>query len=279
MVVLVTGCSRGFGHRTCVELAQRGHTVYAGLRDPSAPGDLPQRSPGLDIRPLALDVVCPDQRSEAVKTILDEAGHIDGLVNNAGIAIGGMLEEIEEDELRRVMEINFFGLWALTREVLPAMRNARSGAIVNISSRSGVYAMPAFGPYAASKWAVEALSESWRYELGPFGIRVHVVQPGPYRTHIWNRDYAFGRRTMTEDSPYRVHRPRLEALVEQAQANAHDPRDVAVVVADLLEGRRSGFRHPMGPGVVPSMLARRFLPFSWIESVIRKKTGLMAPPR
>ncbi|MCO4747597.1 MAG: SDR family NAD(P)-dependent oxidoreductase [Proteobacteria bacterium] len=274
MIVLITGCRSGFGLHAAVEVARRGHTVYAGLRDLSTADALRTATEGLDVRPVQLDVTKPEERDSVVAEILAEHGRIDGLVNNAGIAIGGFVEEIEEDELRRVMEVNFFAIWALTSACLPAMRAQESGAIVNISSRSGVYALPVLGAYAASKWALEAMSESLRHEVRPFGIRVTLIEPGPYKTDIFDRPYAMGRNVGGPNSPYAQFMDKLNETVNQSKASAHDPRDVARKIADLLEAPAPALRHPMGPGVVPSLLARRFLPFGLLERLIAKKTGL-----
>lgn len=273
MVVLITGCRSGFGKLAAIEVARRGHVVYAGLRDLSTQGALMEAATGLDVRPVQLDVTAPEEREEVVSAILEEHGSLDGLVNNAGIAIGGMLEELEEDEIRRVMEVNFFAVWALSRLIVPVMREQRSGAIVNISSRSGVYALPAMGAYASSKWALEAMSESWRHELRPFGVRVTLIEPGPYKTDIWGRAHTYGRNAKHPDSPYAKLLEPLEALVVEAQRTAHDPQDVARKIADLLEHDAPALRHPMGPGVMGSMLARKFLPFSLLERLVARKTG------
>src|SRR5262245_62016569 len=149
MVVLVTGCRSGFGLLLAEGAARRGHVVYAGLHDPTTGDELRRRTEGVTVHPLALDVTDAEPRREAIARILREQGRIDALVNNAGTPLGGFLEEVGEDELRRVFEVNFFGAWLLTREVLPAMREQQRGTIVMMSSRSGRSAFPALGTYAS----------------------------------------------------------------------------------------------------------------------------------
>lgn len=236
MIVLVTGCRSGFGLLTAVEAARRGHTVFAGLRDPATADGLRVAASGLDVTPVALDVTHGSDIDAVVSRILGEHGRIDALVNNAGVALGGALEQIDEDELRKVLDVNVVGLWALTRACLPAMRAQRSGTIVNVGSVSGLVAMPGLGAYATSKFALEGMTEAWRHELLPFGIRMTVVEPGPFKTDIWGRNRALSRHALDPDSPYAPMVGKLEAAVSAiAQDRAEDPQIVADAICDLIE--------------------------------------------
>ncbi|MBX2802520.1 MAG: SDR family NAD(P)-dependent oxidoreductase, partial [Myxococcales bacterium] len=152
-VVLITGCGSGFGRLAALEAARRGHIVYAGLRSMSSASDLRAAATGLDVIPLPLDVTVAEQRTAAVERILTEQGGLDGLVNNAGVALGGFLEDVDEDEIRHLFEVNVFGAWALTKACLPALRQADRATVVMISSLSAVMALPGLGAYAASKFA------------------------------------------------------------------------------------------------------------------------------
>jgi len=266
--VLVTGTSSGFGLVTAVELARRGWRVFATMRDldrraalDSAVGaaELASR---VEVR--ALDVTDGDSVQRAVDAVLvDTGGALDAVVNNAGIATGGAFEDLADDDVRRVMETNFFGVLAVTRAVVPAMRAQRHGRIVVVSSDSAFGGEPAMSAYCASKWAVEGWAESVEYELGPFGVHVVLVEPGAYRTGIWDA----ATRVRPETGPYRRMGDLLEQFVdEQVVPHARDPREVATVIGRALDAARPRFRYQVGPdarvrwaarGVVPTGLQRR----------------------
>ncbi|RME21526.1 MAG: SDR family oxidoreductase [Deltaproteobacteria bacterium] len=271
-VALVTGCRSGFGLLTAVELARRGTVVYAGLRDVQTAGPLKAAAGELPVVPVQLDVTRGDQRAAAVERILAEQGRIDVLVNNAGVAVGGFLEQITEDELRHVLEVNLVGAWALVQAVLPAMRRAGRGHIINLSSISGRMALPGLGAYAASKFALEGLSEALAHEVGPLGIRVCLVEPGPYRTDIFGRNRRVTTGTLADD-PYAARAARLMELTERATAAAGDPAEVARKIADLCRQDRPALRHPLGRGSRLRLAARALLPFSvWAWLVARLTT-------
>jgi len=270
MVVLVTGARSGFGKLASLELARRGHTVYAGLRDPDTAGPLMEAAGDLDVRPIGLDVTEAGQREAAVAEITEAHGRIDGLVNNAGIALGGFLEQVDDDGLRRLFEVNVFSVHALTRLVLPTMRAQRSGSVVMVSSMSGRTAMPGLGAYAASKFALEGMSEAWRHELRPFGVRVVLIEPGPYKTDIFGRN----RQEVEDDadSPYAPFAARMRVKVAEAVETAGDPQDVAVAIAEAVEGKRTGLRYPMGPNSRMRRVAG-VLPFGVTEWAVGRVLG------
>jgi NAD(P)-dependent dehydrogenase (short-subunit alcohol dehydrogenase family) len=267
MVVLVTGAASGFGRLAVIEAAKRGHTVYAGVRD------LSRLEPFGDdrVRVVQLDVTVAEQREAAVKGILDEQGRIDALVNNAGSPLGGFLEDIDEDELRKLFDVNVFAVFELTKRVLPAMRAQRSGAIVMLSSMSGRMAAPGLAAYAASKFALEGLSEGWRHELAPFGIRVTLVEPGAYKTDILGRNRLLSRRAASPDSPYAAQFTKMEGLAAKMTARAGDPQDVARKVVDLCEAKAPRLRHPMGMSAWIRTFLLRYGPF-WIFEQIFART-------
>ncbi len=273
-VVLVTGCRSGFGLLTAVEAARRGHVVYAGLRDLDTAGDLLEAARGLDVRPLQLDVVVPEQRGAAVERVLAEQGRIDALVNNAGIALGGFLEQVDEDELRRVFEVNVFAIWALTRLCLPTMRAQGAGAVVMVSSMSGRMAFPGLGVYASSKFALEGMSEAWRHELAPFGVRVALVEPGAYKTDIFGRNRTLTRNAHQPDSPYAARERHMDTLFARVvDRTGRDPQDVADKICDLIAARAPALRHPMGSDALLRKLLLRVVPFRAIEAVLGRATN------
>jgi NAD(P)-dependent dehydrogenase (short-subunit alcohol dehydrogenase family) len=186
-VILITGTSTGFGRDTAETLTRAGHKVFASMRDPQGrnhehAGAL--RRQGIEV--IELDVTRNDSVERAVRTVLDDVGHIDVLVNNAGIASAGVSEAFTPEQAQALFEVNVFGLLRVTRAVLPAMRREKGGLIVNIGSILGRVTFPFFGIYGASKFAVEALSDSLRYELSQLGVEVALVQPSAYPTPMYS---------------------------------------------------------------------------------------------
>ena len=204
--VLITGCSSGIGQAAALALHEAGRTVVATARNPDTLSGLAGRG----LRTLALDVT--DESS--MRAAVDAAGPIDVLVNNAGYGLYGTVEQLPMAEIRRQFETNFFGLVRLTQLVLPGMRAAGSGRILNVSSMGGRATLPGGAFYHASKYAVEALSDALRMEVAQFGIDVVLIEPGPVRTP-WN-DVAAGsvaasgraaRQTATATAPARIRTP------------------------------------------------------------------------
>ncbi len=180
-VALVTGSSTGIGLATALHLARNGYETYATMRDPDAGGDAVRaaaQSEGLPIHLSRLDVDEDASVEGAVRAALERSGQIDVLVNNAGIGMGGPIEETSDADLRKVFETNFFGALRMVRAVLPQMRERRSGAIVNVTSLGGRVTFAATGPYCATKHALDAASESLAIEVAPFGVRVAIVGQG-----------------------------------------------------------------------------------------------------
>lgn len=180
-VWFITGCSTGFGRHLAQEALQKGEKVAVTARNTNDVKDLTEKYPDT-AHAITLDVTKPGQVSAAVKEAVEKFGTIDVLVNNAGIGYFGAIEESEEEEVRRMFEINFFGLAAVTKEVLPVMRKQGSGHIINISSVGGSVAFPGVGMYNATKFAVTGYSEALAKELAPLGIKVTVIAPSGFRT-------------------------------------------------------------------------------------------------
>lgn len=266
-VILITGAAAGFGREIALAAARAGHVVYAGVRNPSDVDALATLDARL--RPLSLDVTVPAQRAAAVARIYGEAGRLDALINNAGVALGGFLEQLDEDELRQVMEVNFFAVWAMTQAVLPGMREARSGLIVNISSMAGRMAFPGLGAYAASKFALEGMSEAWRHELRAFGVHVVLVEPGAYRTDIFSRNRRVGRRARDPESPWAALAARADArFTKLANRQARDPAEVAALVLSILTDPAPRLRYPIGADARLRSTLVRVAPFSLVEALI-----------
>lgn len=232
MVVLVTGCSSGFGARIARLAQEAGHVVYAGVRDISQLRQLSEIA-GDDVRPLQLDITNPAQRDAAIARILADQGRLDALVNNAGAVLGGFVETLTEEELRQVFEVNVFGTWALTKAALPALRATR-GIVVNLSSISGLRAFGGLGAYSASKFALEGLTEAMAQELEGLGVRVALVEPGSFQTDIWTRNKVYSGDVADPSSPYASLVPQLAVAFGANEVGAGDPDQVAAAVIGLL---------------------------------------------
>jgi len=260
-VILVTGASSGFGKVIATQLAAQGHTVYGTSRKPAS--DTP------DFRMLQLDITDQASVSAAIATILTEQGHIDVLVNNAGMGISGAIELTTEDEIRRQMDTNFIGAVRMCAAVLPSMRKAGQGRIINISSIAGVLSVPFQAFYSASKFAIEGYSEALYQEVKPLGIQVCVVEPGDFRTGFT------AQRQMSEVT--RSHPQYGESFakamksVEDSENNGSHPEKLGKAICKLVGSRRPAFRTKVGPWEqVFFARIKPMLPFALVDWLIRK---------
>lgn len=268
---LVTGATGGFGWLTALELARTGYLVAAGGRGPAKLRELEEQAAagGLAGRiiPVELDVTDGTAAARAASWIMERFGRIDVLVNNAGIAVGGYTEDVPMEQWRLQMETNVLGLVSVTQAVLPYMREAGSGTVINVSSISGRTGFPGFGPYAASKFAVEGLSEALRLEMLPYGVKVALVEPGSYRTAIWQK--GFDRLLAgSGGSPYRDRLEKLLAYTRRTADEAADPAEVAKLIVRIAGMRNPKLRFPVGRGVRMTLAAKALLPWRWYERVI-----------
>ncbi len=266
--VLVTGSSSGFGRAVAERFAARGWTVFASMRRPEAGEALRALAArkGWRLSTPALDVTRDDSVAAAVAAVLAETGgRLDVLVNNAGYYVSGPLEEISPDELRAQLETNVVGVHRVTRAVVPAMRARRDGAVVTVGSISGRVALPIAGAYHASKWALEGMIEAWRLELGPFGVRVTLVEPGPFATAFYANERPAA--AALPDGPYA---PLLAAYRRQSAALPR-PADLGPVV-DAVERAATAahprLRWPVGPTSLSARL-RPFVPDRLYEWIMR----------
>lgn len=259
--VLITGCSTGFGRATAVELTGRGHEVVATARRP-------ETLDGLDVAErLALDV----DDAPSVAAAVGAAGSVDALVNNAGWETGGPVERADLDEVRAMFETNLLGAARMVQAVLPAMRERGSGTIVNVSSVAGVVAGPLGGFYSASKHALEAMSESLHYEVGHFGIRVVIVEPGSFATAFGNNARFHGEDT----PPYDELRDQWDAAAEiLVGAEAPGPEPVAVAIADAIEADDPPLRLVVGDDAQLVVAVRKANDDAAFEATMRETLGL-----
>ena len=265
--VLVTGTSSGIGRATVERLASDGWRVFAGSRDGYAPADA---------IPLALDVTDADQVAAAAEEISSQTGGVlHGVVHNAGIPIGGALEEVEADQLRRIFEVNVIAPVLLTQKLLPLLRRDR-GRVVIVGSLGGRVAFPFAGPYHATKYALEAIADSLRLELRPQGVGVALVEPGTIQTPIWGKaeeQVEAQRRGLTGEAR-ELYDERLAAFQDRlrsADRNGEDPSKVADKIADALEG--DGTRYPVGRGAGTLSKLRPLLPDGLFDRAVGTRLG------
>ncbi|AFS81350.1 short-chain dehydrogenase/reductase SDR [Candidatus Nitrosopumilus koreensis AR1] len=186
-VALVTGSSSGIGLETALALAKDGYHTFASMRDVSKAGELENaaKKENLPIEVIELDVDKEESITSAVKKVIEDAGRLDVLVNNAGYGQFGCTEDVSVDDFRKQFETNFFSVVRIIQEVAPIMRNQNSGIIVNISSVAGRMGLPGSPAYISSKFALEGLGECLRYELGQFGIKTTLIEPGVIKTNFF----------------------------------------------------------------------------------------------
>jgi NAD(P)-dependent dehydrogenase (short-subunit alcohol dehydrogenase family) len=284
--VLITGTSTGLGLATALYLAERDFDVYASMRDLARRTRLESEVTRLNvpIHVLQLDVTDPVSIDAAVHRVVDESGGIYGLVNNAGIGIGGYFEDLLDEEVRSVFDVNLFGAMATTRAVLPYMRAARQGRIVMMSSVAGRVSTPGVSPYCASKFALEGFGESLAQEVQPFGIYVSMIAPGIVKNEFWGIHRSIGQRALSPTSPYahwfRAAEQLAEGIVDSAPTQT---TDVVRAVHQALISPRPRLHQVVGwrPSLVALM--RRYLPERWFErlyygTVVRQIVSRAARP-
>lgn len=234
-VALVTGASSGVGAACAGLLADKGYLVFGSSRR----ADFHPTG----FRPVVIDVLDDQSVARAVSEILEQAGGVDVLVNNAGCGLAGAIEDTSTQEAQRQMEVNFMGAFRVTKAVLPMMRQRRSGIIVNVSSLGGLFGLPFQGFYSASKFALEAWTESLSYEVRPFGIRAVLVEPGDVTTQFTrNRIVSAAANTSVYASSFK----RCLQVIEYEEARGVPPDVVARLIYRILEGPSVRLRYTCG---------------------------------
>ena len=278
-IALITGGTDGLGRAAAVMLAERGYRVFAGGRNAERIAALQQlaNERKLPLTAMELDVCDDASVDRAITEIESSAGTVDVLVNNAGIAIAAVMEEITLADLRKQFETNFFGLVRMAQRVLPEMRQKLSGRIINMSSIAGKLTSPLFGPYSSSKHAVEAISDAMRLEVYPFGIQVVLIEPGYIHTSMsrnageLSSAYAKG----AEQSPYKaVYQGFLNAWGKTTKSSHYTPEDCARVVVRAIEDDPPRARYAVTREAKIGILARRLLPDRVMDRQLRKAMGI-----
>lgn len=276
--VLVTGASSGIGEATALELARIGFRVYAGVRKDADAERLAAAAAG-ELVAVELDVTEPAQIAAAAERVGDECPDgLVGLVNNAGIPVTGPLEFVPLERIRRQLEVNLIGQLAVTRAALPALRTAR-GRVVNVTSIGGLVATPFYGPYCASKFALEAVSDCLRIELRPWGIRTIAIEPGSIATSIWDRGNAAAAELRRDLDPaaeelYGKAMDRAVEIGAETGARGIEPIAVARVIHKALTARRPRARYLVGADARGMALASRLLPDRLWDRVAARALGL-----
>jgi len=271
---MITGTSTGIGEATALHLAKLGYRVLAGVRK-EGDGERLVDQAGSGLVPVLIDVTEPATIDEAVRTVTDTVGEdgLVGLVNNAGVAIGGPLEYLAVEQWRHQFEVNVLGPVAVTRAFLPLIRQG-GGRIIFIGSIGGRVAAPFVGPYSASKFAVEAIAESLRQELQPWHIPVVVIEPGAIKTPIWEKGLSQAdeiEAALPEEARQRYGPAvkELRAVLQMQDRMAIPPGRVASAVADALSAKTPKTRRLVGRDALAAALLARFLPDRARDAVIR----------
>jgi NAD(P)-dependent dehydrogenase (short-subunit alcohol dehydrogenase family) len=279
--VVITGASSGIGRACALRLDRMGWTVFAGVRK-ERDGRALRDEASERLVPVTIDVTDEAALSAAaqrVATAVEERG-LDGLVNNAGIAVPGAIEVLPLDALRRQLEINVIGQIAATQAFLPLLRKGR-GRIVNMSSIAGKVSSSLFGAYSASKHAMEALSDTLRIELHPWGIQVAIVEPGKIATPIWEKGETSGQEIWDglPQAAHDLYAPLVEARKRRAERRRRTslgipPEKVAIAVAHALTARRPKIRYVVGKDARIAFALAQLLPTRVLDRILIRKAGV-----
>lgn len=270
-VVLITGCSSGFGYHAALTFARQGHETYATVRTLAKARPLLDAAAAedLDLEVLHLDVRDGDSVDGAVGSVLERAGAIDVCVNNAGIELRGPVEECADDEVLVQFDTNVFGVLRVIRAVLPSMRERGTGVIVNVGSIAGLVARPFGGLYSATKHALEAVTEALHFELRPFGIRVAIVEPGQFETDLLANAIVASR--FDESSPYWSTALHFDEALARLSLDGRPapPEVVADAIVAVAEDDDARLRHPVGADAELIWSVRRGGDFEAYEETMR----------
>lgn len=275
--ILVTGCSSGIGRATAVEASQRGHRVHATARDAASLAGI-AALPGISVG--ALDVTDPASVDAAVRAAVAAMGRLDAVVNNAGVAHYGAVEQVGAADWRTQYAVNVFGAVDVIRASLPALRDAGGGTIVNVSSVGGRIAIPFAAPYCSSKHALEAISDCLRLEVEGFGVRVVVVEPGPIETEYAAKARATVEPLLKKPGPYaEIYKHAERAMDGEFQAGRLPPDAVARVIVGAIESPRPKTRYQVTRMAKTLIPLKRLLSDRTMDRQMRRALGVKAPRR
>ena len=270
-VAVVTGTSSGIGFETALALASEGYYTYATMRDTAKGDKLKElaKKENLKIDVLELDVDDENSAKIAMKHILDQKQRIDVLVNNAGWALWGCVEDVSVDEFKTQFETNFFSIIRLIQEVGPTMRNQGSGTIVNISSVVGRIGFPASPAYISSKFALEGLSESLRFELAPFGVNVVIIEPGVIKTNFM-KNMKMGKKSEL-DTVYKDITTKVVSGVKMMTEMGTHPKEVASTIVKAIKDKKPLPRYIVGNDAAMFLEAKKNKTDIEFENYLKKE--------
>ena len=274
-VTLITGASRGFGLAAAEELTMRGHPVIATMRNPDRDGpNLAALDQDL-VQIAACDVTDRDSIVSAVDAGLQRFGRVDALFNNAGYGLYGPVEDMSDEEVMRQMDTNFLGQIRMAQAVLPSMREQRHGKVINVSSLAGRIVAPLMGLYAASKWAVEAMSEALRFEVSRWNIDVTILEPGMYASDWQTTNLDVAAAVREGRSPYQESADHALKAFRERAATRPGSRSVATAVADVVElEQRLPMRWPIGEDTIQTIRLREAMTDQEWEERVRGDTKI-----
>jgi len=277
--VLITGATDGLGRAAALLLAEKGYRVFAAGRSTEKRAELDRlaATKKLPLETLELDVCNDSSVSRAVKHILQKAANIDVLINNAGVGLMAVTEELKLDDLRRLYETNIFGLLRVTQAVLPHMRERKAGRILMLSSVAGILTPPTYGAYSSSKHAVEALSNALRLELYPFNIEVILIEPGYIMTNFQQtaKELAQSYVEGSTISPYaKIYSGAIAGATSSRRESKTTPEDCARVILHAIEASHPKARYTVTPLAKWAAFGRRILPDTLLDSFLRRKFGI-----
>lgn len=276
-VAIVTGSSSGIGFETSLTLARNGFHTYATMRNLNGEKTKPltemAKNENLPLQVIGLEIDNDKSVEDAINTIVEERKRIDVLVNNAGYGLGGALEDSSMDEIKAQFETNFFGAVRATKAVLPVMRRQGAGKIVNITSMGGRIAIPLSSSYHGSKFALEGLSESIRYELEPFGIKVILIEPGAVGSNFW-KNIKIAKSSSDSNSPYTQFGNKILKAYEQMEQNTISPSVVAKTILDAVTSNNPQLRYVVGEDAAKTLEARKNMPDNEFGDLIKKQFGI-----
>lgn len=279
-VAVVTGSSSGIGYATALQLARSGYFTFATMRNPEKGGDLIRAAKNEELPILVeqLDVTDLDSIKDFMsrRLAVKSSGRIDVLVNNAGYALMGSLEDLSMKEIQDQLETNLLGAIRVTQQVLPVMRAQGSGIIVNISSGVGRIGFQGLSAYVATKFALEGLSESLAYEVGPFGIKVVLIEPGVVKTKAFD-NMVIGQAALRKDSPYAGMLDNLNVAFKTRLDKASTPDQIAATILQAISSQEPKLRYAVGQDVVALLEKKRTLTDEQFQEHMKNSMMSLAP--
>lgn len=263
-IIVVTGASSGIGNACATHLAKRGYKVYGTARKPSEYSK--KADEFFDL--IQMDATDEDSVAKAFEAVFKKEGRIDAVICNAGMGISGAVEDCELGEIALQMNTNFLGAVRAIKAVLPQFRAAKSGKIIVISSMGGAIGMPFQAFYSSSKFALEGLVESLRYEIRPFGLQACLIEPGDFRTGFTSARRVAAR---SAESPYAKYYDAVMGIQVRDENNGHDPLEIAKLAQRLIEKKHLKTRYSVGPSFErAALIIKRIIPSGFFELFFRK---------